>query len=88
MLTGKKITRGQDFGKGRLFNLSVKLRIVREVGNYVMVKNSEGEATFKQIKKKGDRWVLHPLNPKYEDIEVDNRQLSVDGVVIEKLKRY
>jgi len=28
---------------------------------------------FKQLKKKGDMWVLHPLHPKYEDIEEDNR---------------
>ncbi len=75
-----------EFREGEI--IIVNPHIAWEVGNYVIVKNSEGEATFKQLKKKGDMWVLHPLNPKYEDIEVDNRQLYVVGVVVEKIKRY
>ena len=75
-----------EFREGEI--IVVNPHIAWEAGNYVIVKNADGEATFKQIKKKGKMWVLHPLNPKYEDIQVDNRQLFVVGVVVEKLKRY
>jgi len=40
-----------------------------ENNDSVVVSNEEGEATFKQIKKYGKTRVLHPLNPKYDDIE-------------------
>ena len=66
----------------------VNLHIAWEAGNYVIVKNADGEATFRQIMKKGDMWALHLLNPKYEDIQVDNRRPFVAGVMVEKLKRY
>ena len=32
-----------------------------EFREYVIVKNDENEATFKQFKKFGDTYVLHPL---------------------------
>ncbi len=41
-----------------------------EHNDYVVVSNVEGEATFKQLKKYGRTRVLHPLNPKYDDIEL------------------
>ena len=42
------------------------------IGDYVIVKNDEEEANFKQLKKFGDTLVLHPLNSRYEDIELKN----------------
>ena len=33
--------------------------------DYVVVKNDEEEATFKQLKIYGETTVLHPLNPKF-----------------------
>ncbi len=36
----------------------------------MIVKNDENEAIFKQLKQYGDTPVLHPLNPKYPDIEI------------------
>ncbi len=42
----------------------------QEQNDYVVVCNEEGEATFKQLKKYGKVRVLHPLNPKYDDIEL------------------
>jgi len=55
----------------------------------VVVSNEEGEATFKQLKKYGRTRVLHPLNPKYDDIELSkDSEYRVVGVVIEKKKRY
>jgi hypothetical protein len=71
-----------------VWGLSLAPKELHKIPVISIVKNTDGEATFKQIKKKGKMWVLHPLNPKYEDIQVDNRQLFVVGVVVEKLKRY
>ena len=49
----------------------------------------EGEATFKQLKKYGKTRVLHPLNPKYDDIELSREiEYKIIGVVVEKKKRY
>ena len=60
-----------------------------EHNDYVVVSNVEGEATFKQLKKYGTTRVLHPLNPKYDDIELrKDTEYSVVGVVVEKKKRY
>ena len=47
------------------------------------------EVTFKQLKKYGRTRVLHPLNPKYDDIELSkDTEYRVVGVVIEKKKNY
>jgi len=60
-----------------------------EHNEYVVVSNEEGEATFKQLKKYGRARVLHPLNPKYDDIELrKDTEYTVIGVVVEKKKRY
>jgi SOS-response transcriptional repressor LexA len=58
-------------------------------GDYVVAKNDEQEATFKQYKRFDNTRVLHPLNPKYPDI-VLNKDLEyrIVGVVMEKKKRY
>jgi SOS-response transcriptional repressor LexA len=58
-------------------------------GDYVIVRNDEGEATLKQFKQYGKIKVLHPLNPKYPDIELSEKhQFIVVGRVVEKKKRY
>lgn len=58
-------------------------------GDYVIAKNDEGEATLKQLKQYGGIQVLHPLNPKYPDIELsESRQHVIVGKVVEKKKRY
>ena len=63
--------------------------IKQEHNDYVVVCNEEGESTFKQLKKYGKIRVLHPLNPKYEDIELDRDiEYRIVGVVMEKKKRY
>jgi len=60
-----------------------------ENGDYVIVKNHEEEATFKQYKRYDNTKILHPLNPKYNDI-ILNKDLvyRIVGVVMEKKKRY
>jgi SOS-response transcriptional repressor LexA len=61
-----------------------------EHGNYVIVADrDEDTATFKQFKQYGNKKILHPLNPKYQDIELDHKKRYVIvGKVVEKIKRY
>jgi len=55
----------------------------------VIEKNDEKEDTFKQLKKFGDTLVLHPLNSKYEDIELKKGvKYRIVGKVVKKEKRY
>ncbi len=56
--------------------------------DYVVVKNRNEEATFKQLKRYGSRWFLHPLNPSYHDQEVRKGELRIIGRVVKKEKRY
>jgi SOS-response transcriptional repressor LexA len=61
----------------------------QEQNDYVVVCNAEYEATLKQLKKYGKARVLHPLNPKYEDIELTkDGGHKLIGVVVEKKKKY
>lgn len=66
----------------------VNPHIAYEINDFVIVKNESHETMLKQLKKNGSYWALHPLNPKYKDIIVDNMNLEVIGVVAEKAKRY
>jgi SOS-response transcriptional repressor LexA len=61
----------------------------QEQNDYVVVCNADYEATLKQLKKYGKTRVLHPLNPKYEDIELTkDGGHGLIGVVVEKRKKY
>lgn len=58
-------------------------------GDYVIVRNDEGEATLKQLRVYGKLQVLHPLNSKYKDIELSEKhEYVIVGKVVEKKKRY
>jgi len=59
-------------------------------GDYVIVRdNKKNEATFKQLKIYGKKVILHPLNPKYEDIELDqDKRYVIVGKVVGKDKAY
>jgi SOS-response transcriptional repressor LexA len=51
----------------------------------MIAKNDEEEATFKQLKIYGDTTVLHPLNPKYPDIEFKKgERYYLVGKIVEK----
>jgi SOS-response transcriptional repressor LexA len=53
-------------------------------GDFVIVKkDQEDEATFKQLKKFKGVWVLHPINPRYEDQEM-TKEMRVVGKVVRK----
>jgi SOS-response transcriptional repressor LexA len=76
-----------EFHQGDIIVINPYLK--PEHNDYVVVSNEEGEATFKQLKKYGKIRVLHPLNPKYDDIELrKDTEYRVVGVVVEKKKRY
>jgi SOS-response transcriptional repressor LexA len=76
-----------EFHEGGIIVINPYLK--PEHNDYVVVSNEEGEATFKQLKKYGKTRVLHPLNPKYDDIELSrDTEYRVVGVVVEKKKRY
>ncbi len=76
-----------EFHQGDIIVINPYLK--PEHNDYVVVSNVEGEATFKQLKKYGRTRVLHPLNPKYDDIELRrDTEYRVVGVVVEKKKRY
>ena len=76
-----------EFHEGDIIVINPHLK--PEHNDCVVVSNEEGEATFKQLKKYGRTRVLHPLNPKYDDIELSkDTEYRVVGVVIEKKKRY
>lgn len=55
-------------------------------GDFVIAKiEDENEATFKQLKYRGDIPILHPLNPKYPDIETGaEKPTRIVGVIVEK----
>jgi SOS-response transcriptional repressor LexA len=67
----------------------INLFLKPEHNDSVVLSNEGGEATLKQLKIYGSTRVLHPLNPKYDDIELRrDTEYKVVGVVIEKKKRY
>ena len=76
-----------EFHEGDIIIVNPVLK--QEHNDYLIVSNEEGEATFKQLKKYGKTRLLHSINPKYEDIELNrDTEYRVMGVVIEKKKRY
>lgn len=58
--------------------------------DFVVVADHEANtATFKQLKIYGHKKILHPLNPKYKDIELDHqKQYHIVGKVIAKQRKY
>ena len=64
--------------------LVVDPEVQPQAGDYAIVKKDhEPEAAFKQLKKFRGVWVLHPLNPRYEDQEMA-KDMRVVGKVVRK----
>jgi SOS-response transcriptional repressor LexA len=59
-------------------------------GDYIIVVDREANsATFKQLKEYGNKKILHPLNPKFKDIELDHKkQYVIVGKIVGKTKKY
>lgn len=76
-----------EFHEGDIIVINPYLK--PEHNDYVVVSTVEREAPFKQLKKYGTTRVLHPLNPKFDDIELSREiEYRIIGVVVEKKKRY
>lgn len=77
-----------EFREGDI--IVVNPHVMPKPGDFVIVKNDDTEeATFKQLRKYGDTLVLHPLNPKYPDIELKkDYKYRIIGKVVEKKKKY
>lgn len=75
-----------EFNEGELIVVNPHVDV--NPGDYVVVKNGKGEATLKQLKKYGNTFVLHPLNSRYQDMEVKKDEFQIIGRVAEKKKRY
>lgn len=47
----------------------------------------ENEATFKQLRRLGDQYMLHPLNPAYVDIVMDgSKRWVIAGKVVQRIE--
>jgi len=59
-------------------------------GDYIIIADrASNTAAFKQLKQYGDKIIGHPLNPKYDDSELDyKKQYVIVGRVVEKIKKY
>jgi hypothetical protein len=69
-----------EFYEGNIIIVNPALK--PEHNDFPVVFNEEDEATFKQLKKYGETRVLHPLNPKFEDIELNRAtEYRVTGIV-------
>lgn len=76
-----------EFHEGEI--IIVDHHIKPEHDDFVVVKNDEGGITFKQLKKYGKTRVLHPLNPRYPDIELSSsHKYRIIGKVVKKEKKY
>lgn len=76
-----------EFQEGEI--ITVNPHVEALPGDFVIIKNDEEEATFKQLKRYGEMTVLHPLNPKYADMEIKKgHRYEIIGKVVEKKKRY
>lgn len=52
-------------------------------GSYVLAKHPRDEWTFRQLIRDGASWLLHPLNPEFEDEPLQNFS-DIGGVIIQK----
>jgi SOS-response transcriptional repressor LexA len=70
------------FNEGEV--LVVDPEVQPQSGDYAIIKKDhEEEASFKQLKKFRGVWILHPLNPRYEDQEM-TKEMRVVGKVVRK----
>lgn len=51
-------------------------------GSYVLARHDDGW-TFRQLRRQGERWTLHALNPAFADVPLKDLS-AVRGVIIQK----
>lgn len=57
-------------------------------GDFVIAKNGDDEATFKQLQKDGGIYYLVPLNNRYPIKQLDDPDVQIIGVVREMINRF
>jgi SOS-response transcriptional repressor LexA len=58
-------------------------------GHFVLATSRDNKATFRQYMVSGKTIVLHPLNPKFKDIELkEGHGYRIVGVMVESSKKY
>ena len=72
------------FEEGRI--LIVEPDTEARPGDYVIAKNGDGEATFKQLIKDGGELMLKPLNPRYPIRPLGDAKII--GVVVQSFENY
>ena len=72
------------FEEGRI--LIVEPDIEARPGDYVIAKNGDNEATFKQLIRDGGEFMLKPLNPRYPIKPLGNAKII--GVVVQSFENY
>lgn len=77
-----------EFSEGCTIIINPTLEIKHN--DYVIIADrDDNSATFKQYKVYGNKRILHPLNPKYLDIELDHKKrYYIIGRVVAKTKSY
>lgn len=77
-----------EFLEGDLIIVKPNVHITS--GDYIIVADRDSNsATFKQYKEYGSKKIMHPLNPKYQDIELDHKKRYVIvGKIVAKEKKY
>lgn len=66
----------------------VNLDLKAEINDYVIFRNRQNETTLKQLQRFENDYVLHPINPKYEDLIIKKSELNIIGVVVKKEKTF
>jgi SOS-response transcriptional repressor LexA len=68
----------------------IKQRISIKDGDYVIsADRQQNSFIFRQFKQYGSKKILHPLNPKYPDLEFTrNDRYIIVGKIAEKIKKY
>ncbi len=76
-----------EFREGEYINVDPDAQV--NSGDYIIAKNGDEEATFKQYYKDGNRHLLVPLNKDWrKPIDMTGKDWHIVGRVMEKVKRY
>lgn len=73
-----------DFPAGMI--LIIEPELSPEQNDYVIAKNGDGEATFKQLTRDGADWYLKPLNPRYPIKPLGTSRII--GVVRDAVRKF
>jgi repressor LexA len=75
--------------KGILDNdyVVVRRQSVADNGDLVVAGIPGGEATVKTFRKKGNRIILHPANPLFDDIDLASDDVTIYGKVVTVLRK-